>query len=111
MLDARARERFTGEVTLVDPWPGHIPGARSAPWEETIDPATGRFKTPHELFEHYRVLGIDDQTDVIASCGSGVSACMNVLAMELAGLPPPRLYVASYSGWSADPDREVDVGE
>jgi thiosulfate/3-mercaptopyruvate sulfurtransferase len=110
VLDARSWARFTGEVTLIDPRPGHIPGARSAPWEDTLDPETGRFREPHELFERFAALGIDEQTDVVAACGSGVSACMNVLAAERAGLPPPRLYVASFSGWSADADREVELG-
>jgi thiosulfate/3-mercaptopyruvate sulfurtransferase len=111
VIDARARERFTGEVVQIDPRPGHIPGSRSAPWTEALDPATSRFRSPHELFEHYRALGIDEQTDVVASCGSGVSACVNVLGMERAGLPAPRLYVASYSGWTADPLRPVETGE
>lgn len=111
VIDARARERFTGEITQIDPRPGHIPGARSAPWTEALDPATSRFRSPHDLFEHFRGLGIDEQTDVVATCGSGVSACVNVLAMERAGLPAPRLYVASFSGWTADPLLPVETGE
>lgn len=110
LLDARAAERFTGEVTIADARPGHIPGATSAPWTEVLDPVTGRFKTPAVLAEHFAALGIDETTDVVASCGSGVSTCANILALERAGLPLPRLYVASYSGWSADPDRPVESG-
>jgi thiosulfate/3-mercaptopyruvate sulfurtransferase len=110
VLDARAGERFTGEVTLIDPRPGHIPGACSAPWSAVLDGTTSRFREPDDLFEYYSALGIDEQTDVVSSCGSGVSACMNVLAFERAGLPPPRLYVASFSGWSADPERDVELG-
>lgn len=109
-IDARSYERFTGAVTQVDPRPGHIPGARSAPWSDVIDPDTGQFRPPHELFGYYRALGIDEQTDVVAYCGSGVSACVNVLAMERAGFAPPRLYVASFSGWSADPERPTELG-
>jgi len=110
LLDARARERFTGEVVSIDPRPGHIPGATSAPWSAVLDPATGRFRSPDDLSAHYRALGVGDQTDVVVSCGSGVSACANVLGMERAGLPAPRLFVASFSGWGADPDRAVETG-
>jgi len=110
LLDARAADRFTGKVTTLDSRPGHIPGATNAPWSGVLDPATGRFRNPHELFEHFAALGIDEQTDVVASCGSGVSTCANILAMERAGLPAPRLYVASFSGWSADPDRPTELG-
>ena len=111
VLDARARTRFTGEAVAVDPRPGHIPGARSAPWSEALDAATGRFRPPHDLFEHFRALGIDEQTDVVASCGSGVSACVDILAIERAGLPAPRRYVASFSGWSADPELPTALGD
>jgi thiosulfate/3-mercaptopyruvate sulfurtransferase len=64
-----------------------------------------------ELGDHYRELGVDDADDAVVYCGSGVSACMNVLAMEHAGLGIPRLYVASWSGWSADPNREAATGD
>lgn len=107
VIDARAAERFTGEVTQIDPRPGHVPGARNAPWAAVLD-ADGRFKSAEALREHFAALGADD--DTVAYCGSGVSACMNVLAMERAGLTPPRLYVASWSGWSSDPDRPAEVG-
>jgi thiosulfate/3-mercaptopyruvate sulfurtransferase len=110
VLDARNAERFTGEVTQIDPRPGHIPGAANAPWAATVDPDTKRFRPAAELREHFNELGASESDTVIAYCGSGVSACMNVLAMERAGLPAPRLYVASFSGWSADPEREVELG-
>lgn len=109
VIDARARERFTGEVTQIDPRPGHIPGARNAPWSAVL--ADGVFRSPEALREHYATLGIEPGDDAIASCGSGVSACMNIVAMEHAGLTPARLYVASWSGWSADPDRPTELGE
>ena len=108
VIDARAAERFTGEVALIDPRPGHIPGARNAPWASVLG-LDGRFKPAAELREHFAALGADDG-DTIAYCGSGVSACMNVLAMELAGLTPPRLYVASWSGWSVQDDRPAELG-
>jgi thiosulfate/3-mercaptopyruvate sulfurtransferase len=109
VLDARVHERFTGEVTAIDPRPGHIPGARSAPWNAVLD-ARGHVRPVDELREHYRALGVADGSDTVAYCGSGVSACLNVLAVEHAGFAPPRLYVASWSGWSADPQREVELG-
>jgi thiosulfate/3-mercaptopyruvate sulfurtransferase len=108
VIDARAAERFTGEVALIDPRPGHIPGARNAPWASVLG-ADGRFKSPDELRAHFASLGADGE-GTVAYCGSGVSACMNVLAMEHAGLTPPRLYVASWSGWSVQADRPAELG-
>jgi thiosulfate/3-mercaptopyruvate sulfurtransferase len=112
VMDARARERFTGEVTQIDPRPGHVPGAVNAPWAAVLD-ATGRVRSIDELRQHYAALGIDERSttaDTVAYCGSGVSACMNIVAMEHAGFAPPRLYVASWSGWSADPARPAEFG-
>lgn len=111
VLDARAPERFTGEVTLVDPRPGHVPGARNAPWAAVLD-ADGRLRSPAELRAHFAALGVtaDTSPEAIAYCGSGVSACANLVAMEYAGLAPARLYVASWSGWSADPERPAETG-
>jgi len=111
VLDARPRERFTGEVTMIDPRPGHIPGARSAPWSAVLG-RDGRLLPTAELLDHYTRLGAaEPDAAPIAYCGSGVSACMNLVAMEHAGLTPPRLYVASFSGWSADPAHPVETGE
>ena len=110
LLDARPRERFTGEVTVVDPRPGHIPGALNAPWSAVLDPDTKRIRPPHELRDQFNALGVSGAGTVISYCGSGVSACLNILAMEHAGLSPAQLYVASFSGWSADPDRAVELG-
>lgn len=112
VLDSRAHERFTGEQVLIDPRPGHMPGARSAPWAALHD-AHGRLLDRSDLLAHFRKLGADSDADgtPVAYCGSGVSACLNVLAMEHAGLPPARLYVGSWSGWSADPARPVEVGD
>jgi thiosulfate/3-mercaptopyruvate sulfurtransferase len=109
VMDARARERFTGEVTQIDPRPGHVPGAVNAPWSAVLG-SDGRMRPTDELAAHYEQLGVVDGGDTVAYCGSGVSACMNVIAMELAGFAPPRLYVASWSGWSADPDRPAELG-
>ena len=110
LLDARSAERFTGEVTMIDPRPGHVPGATSAPWSANIDPQTHRFRPAAELRERFNSLGVSQNDTVIAYCGSGVSACANILALEQAGLPPARLYVASFSGWSADPDHPIELG-
>jgi thiosulfate/3-mercaptopyruvate sulfurtransferase len=110
LLDARATERFTGEVTQIDPRPGHVPSAASAPWSANIDPQTRRFRPAAEIRARFNDLGVSQSDNVITYCGSGVSACANILAMEHAGLPPARLYVASFSGWSADPDRPVELG-
>lgn len=107
LLDARPTERFTGEVASIDPQRGHIPGARSAPWSAVLEPGS-TFRSPAELRRYYESLGADGE--VIAACGSGVSACMNVLAMERAGMAPPRLFVASWSGWASDPSRPVETG-
>jgi len=108
VLDARARERFTGEVAMIDPRPGHIPGARSAPWNAVLGDGPA-FRSPADLRAHFSALGADAGRPV-AYCGSGVSACVNLVAMEHAGLVPARLYAASFSGWSADPDHEVETG-
>jgi thiosulfate/3-mercaptopyruvate sulfurtransferase len=107
-IDARDAARFSGARTFIDNRAGHIPGARSAPGTEVLD--GGRIRGAAELRAHYARLGIDESTDVIAYCGSGVSACLNVLALERAGLPTPRLYVASWSGWSADPQNPAELG-
>lgn len=109
-IDARSHERFLGEVLQIDKQPGHVPGARSAPWSAVLD-ADAKPRTVSELRDHFLDLGVDDAHEVVAYCGSGVSACMNVLAMEHAGLALPRLYVASWSGWTADPSRQAATGE
>lgn len=116
VLDSRAHERFTGEQVLIDPRSGHMPGARSAPWSALQDD-NGRLLGTDELRAHFQRLGVateagsDDSGAAVAYCGSGVSACLNVIAMEHAGFPPARLYVASWSGWAADPARPVELGD
>ena len=104
-MDARARERFRGDVEPLDPVAGHIPGALNRPYAENLD-AEGRFKAAGMLAAEFgALLGGRTPADVVHYCGSGVSACHNLLAVEAAGLGLPRLYVASWSGWSSDPDR------
>lgn len=105
LLDARAAARFRGEVVAIDPRPGHIPGAVSAETAANLA-VDGRFLAPDRLHQRYAALGADGG-DVVVSCGSGVTACHDALAMVVAGLPRPRLYVGSFSQWAADPERPV----
>lgn len=108
-LDARPADRFRGENEVVDAQAGHIPGAASAPWTTTLGD-DGRFRPAADLRAHFAALGAQAETDVVCYCGSGVSACADILAAEAAGLHRPRLFVGSWSGWSADPDRPVATG-
>jgi len=104
LLDARAAPRYRGEVEPVDPVPGHIPTAISAPFDMNLD-TDGRMLGPGALRATYAEMGIERHDagaahDVVISCGSGTSATHHSLAMRLAGLPDPILYVGSYSDWS-----------
>jgi thiosulfate/3-mercaptopyruvate sulfurtransferase len=106
LIDARQRERFEGEPDGVDPQAGHIPGALSVPCRENLDP-DGRLLPVEQLRARF---DFGDATEVVSSCGSGVTACHNLLAMEGAGLGPGRLFVGSWSQWSRDPARPVQTG-
>lgn len=109
VIDARSAERFRGAGgSAVDARPGHIPGALSAPFAGNLA-ADQRFRSPSELAQRFASLGITDATGVIVYCGSGVSACHDLLAMEYAGLGRGRLYVGSWSQYSAT-DRPVATG-
>jgi len=110
VLDARAPERYRGEIEPIDPVAGHIPGARSAPWAKNVDAATGRLLSADELRRSYQDLGVDGERDVIVHCGSGLTACQDILAIRLAGLGLARLYEGSWSGWVSDPSRPVATG-
>ena len=109
LLDARAAERYRGEVEPIDPRPGHIPGARSAPWAANLGD-DGRFRSSGELGAWYRALGADGQRPVIAYCGSSLTATHALLALELAGIDGARLYEGSWSHWSSDPQRPAAMG-
>jgi thiosulfate/3-mercaptopyruvate sulfurtransferase len=109
LLDARSGGRFTGEEPSIDTRPGHIPGARSAPWQGNVDPDSGRMLAPDALRERFARLGAEGR-HVVTSCGSGVTACHELLALRLAGFDDAALYTASYSGWTADPARPVAEG-
>jgi thiosulfate/3-mercaptopyruvate sulfurtransferase len=110
VVDARAGERFRGEVEPLDSVAGHIPGALNRPFSANLGP-DGRFKPPAALREEFAaLLGDAPSADVVHQCGSGVTACHNLLAMTAAGLPAGRLYPGSWSEWSADPARPVARG-
>ena len=110
MLDARAAPRFRGENETIDPVAGHIPGARNRPFSENLQ-VDGRFKPAAILrAEIESQLGAHAARDVIHSCGSGVTACHNLLAFEHAGLGGSRVYAPSWSGWISDPARPVATG-
>ncbi|MET9370161.1 sulfurtransferase [Streptomyces griseoflavus] len=108
LLDARAGERYRGEVEPIDRVGGHIPGAVSAPTTENVG-ADGRFLPAAELASRFGGLGVSGGSPVGVYCGSGVSGAHEVLALAVAGIPAD-LYVGSWSEWSADPERPVAVG-
>ncbi|MFT4088527.1 MAG: sulfurtransferase [Gordonia sp. (in: high G+C Gram-positive bacteria)] len=108
LLDARAGERYRGEVEPIDPRPGHIPGAISVPTAENLT-AAGVFKTGDELRARFAGIGaVDADRDIVVYCGSGVTAAHQIAALEVAGVRAA-LYPGSYSQWSADPDRVVET--
>jgi len=111
LVDARAAARYRGEKEPLDPVAGHIPGALNLPFEENLD-GDGRFLAPQKLRERFARIGIDEKNaaTVVHMCGSGVTACHNVLAMECAGLSGSRLYPGSWSAWVGDGAREVARG-
>ncbi|MFF8654164.1 sulfurtransferase [Streptomyces huasconensis] len=108
LLDARAAERYRGEVEPIDKVAGHIPGAVSAPTTENVD-QDGRFKPAAELADRFKALGAATTSEVGVYCGSGVSGAHEVLALAVAGIPAA-LYVGSWSEWSADGSRPVATG-
>ena len=110
LVDARAADRFRGENETMDPVGGHIPGARNRFFKDNLD-ASGKFKSPGVLREEFRaVLGGTPPDEVVHQCGSGVTACHNVLAMNVAGLNGGRLYAGSWSEWCSDPARPMAKG-
>jgi thiosulfate/3-mercaptopyruvate sulfurtransferase len=107
LLDARAPARFRGEHEPIDPVAGHIPGAQNRFNSENVS-AHGTFKAPAQLRAEFEAaLGGRAPDEVVHYCGSGVAACHNLLAMEIAGLPGGKLYAGSWSEWSADPRRPI----
>jgi thiosulfate/3-mercaptopyruvate sulfurtransferase len=110
LLDARATPRYRGEVEPIDPVGGHVPGALNRPFSENLR-EDGRFKHADVLRGEFQaLLGAHATQDVVHMCGSGVTACHNLLAMEHAGLTGSRLYAPSWSGWVSDASRPVAKG-
>jgi len=107
LLDARAGERFRGEVEPIDPRAGHIPGAVSAPFAGNL--AGGRMLPRDALLARYRALGAASN-ETVAYCGSGVTACHDLLALAVVGFEGARLYAGSWSEWSRDPGAKVATG-
>ena len=110
VIDARDASRFGGAAHPLDDVSGHIPGASNRSCRDNLD-ADGRFRDPAALRGAFvPALSGYEPGAAISQCGSGVTACHNILAMELAGLKGPRLYPGSWSEWTADPSRPVDRG-
>ncbi len=110
LVDARAAPRFRGEVEPIDPVAGHVPGAVNRPFQANLD-ANGRFLDPARLRADLEaLLGGRQPVAAVHMCGSGVTACHNLLAMERAGLGGSRLYAGSWSEWIRDPARPVATG-
>lgn len=110
LIDARSAERFRGELEPIDPIAGHIPRAKNRPLTDNLN--QGQFKTAEQLQQEWsaQLAGLAPE-QIVHMCGSGVSACHNLLAMEIAGLSGSRLYVGSWSEWIRDPKRPIATGE
>ena len=110
LVDARSADRYRGENEMIDPVGGRIPGAANRFFGDNVQP-DGRFKPASQLREEWlAVLAGSSPEKVVHHCGSGVSSCLNVLAMEVAGLSGSRLYAGSWSEWCADPQRPMARG-
>jgi thiosulfate/3-mercaptopyruvate sulfurtransferase len=109
VLDARSAERFRGDSEPIDARAGHIPGARNAPWAGNLE--DGRFKSPAALRSRYAALGADRAAEVIVYCGSGVTACHDLLALELGGVRGAKLYEGSWSDWAKDDTLPAATGD
>jgi thiosulfate/3-mercaptopyruvate sulfurtransferase len=110
LLDARAPERFRGDVEPLDRVAGHIPGAVNRPYAQNM--SGGRYLSPDVLRREFSaLLAGHSPSDVLLNCGSGVTACHNLLAMEHAGLHGARIYAGSWSGWISDPARPIATGD
>lgn len=109
VIDARNRDRYEGAPDPLDPRSGHIPGARNVPCRENLD-ANGAFLPADQIRQRFLDAGVTDGEQVVSYCGSGVTACHNLLALEHVGLGKGRLYPGSWSQYSSAPDREVATG-
>ena len=111
LLDARASERYEGKVEPVDARPGHIPGAKSAPFASNLAAPGGAFRSKGELEQHYAALGALAAQPLVAYCGSGVTACHDLLALSLAGRDDALLYEGSWGEWAGDPSLTAALGK
>jgi thiosulfate/3-mercaptopyruvate sulfurtransferase len=110
LVDARGAERFAGRNETIDPIAGHVPGARNLPFPGNLG-VDGKFLPPADLRRRWStLLGSQPPSALISMCGSGVTACHNLLALEHAGLKGAKLYPGSWSEWSSDPSRPVERG-
>lgn len=110
LIDARAATRFRGDEEPLDRVAGHVPGAVNRPYSQNL--VDGRFKPPAQLADEYRaLLGAHLPSDAVVMCGSGVTACHDLLAMERAGLKGAGLYTGSWSGWTSDLSRPIATGD
>lgn len=111
LVDARAAERFRGDIEPLDVRAGHVPGAVNRPYSMNLAD-DGRFKPAHVLAHEFDALrGTHAPADIAVMCGSGVTACHHLLAMEHAGLQGAKLFAGSWSGWIADPARPIATGD
>ena len=109
VVDARANDRFRGENETIDPVGGHIPGAKNRFFKNNLD-TDGKFKPAEQLRAEWSAI-VSDPRSAIMQCGSGATACHNLLALEIAGMPGAVLYPGSWSEWCADPARPVVTGD
>lgn len=109
VIDARAPERYRGDVEPMDPRAGHVPGAINLPFSGNLG-ADGRFRPEDQLRVRFAAAGAQPESEIIVYCGSGVTATHDVLALQQAGYDRVRLFPGSWSQWSADPDRPVATG-
>jgi thiosulfate/3-mercaptopyruvate sulfurtransferase len=110
LLDARSAARYAHGDATIDPRPGHIPAARSAPWADNVDADAGRLRSAGELRRHFADLGAEGASTIVAYCGSGVTACHDLLALTIAGFGDRlALYPGSWSQWGADESRPAET--
>ena len=109
IVDSRAPERYRGDVEPLDPVAGHIPGAINLPWDGNLD-GEGKMLSPHELSGRFAKVRAEARP-IVVHCGSGVTGCLNILAMERAGIQGAKLYVGGWSEWCADPQNPVVRGD
>jgi thiosulfate/3-mercaptopyruvate sulfurtransferase len=110
LVDSREPVRYRGESEPIDRIAGHIPGARNKFWRNVLDD-DGRFLPADRLSEQFADLAADGEREIIVYCGSGVTACPNVLALEEAGFRRVKLYAGSWSDWISYPDNPIAKGE